>query len=75
MRRLGRILHANKGNLIARAEHVPKLGIKVHDQRKKSIGRVSDIFGPTDAPYIAIKPVSNLNPRDLSSLINKEVYY
>jgi RNA-binding protein len=74
MQRLGKVLHASKRGLIARAEQVPKLGAKVHDQKNKLVGRVSDIFGPTSTPYIAIKPVSNIDPHDIAGLVNEEMY-
>lgn len=74
MQRLGKVLHASKSNLIARAEQVPKLGTKVHDQKNRLVGRVSDIFGPISTPYIAIKPVSNISPRDIAGLVNEEMY-
>lgn len=74
MQRLGKVLHTNKGGLIARAEQVPKLGARVRDQTSKLVGRVSDIFGSTSAPYIAIKPVSNISPRDIAGLVNEEIY-
>lgn len=74
MQRLGKVLHANKSGLVARAEQVPKLRARVHDQTSKLVGRVSDIFGPTSAPYVAIKPVSNIGPHDIAGLVNEEMY-
>lgn len=75
MQRLGKILHTVKGNLIARAEkRMPKLGARVYGDQNKLIGKVSDIFGPISAPYIAIKPASNISPRDITELVNKEMY-
>ncbi len=75
MQRLGKILHTSKGDLIAQAEkRAPKLGARVYDHQNKLIGRVSDIFGPTSAPYIAIKPVSDISPHNIAELVDKEAY-
>ena len=32
-----------------------KIGWSVYDSKKRKIGRVSDIFGPANNPYIRIK--------------------
>lgn len=74
MKRLGKILHADKRGLVARAERAPRLGAKVHDQARRPIGRVSDVFGPTNSPYVGIKPTRGLKPEEIPGLKGGEVY-
>jgi len=74
MRRLGKVLHADKLALIVRSEHVPKLGSIVRKGNRKVVGKVSDVFGPVDFPYIAIKPSPELNPGEIPRLLGEEIY-
>jgi len=61
LKRLGKILHASEatGNLIVKSTYTPKIGTKVFDGELKEVGVVFDVFGPTNSPYISIKPTSN----------------
>jgi len=59
LKRLGKILHLSKSrSLILKLESdaIPKLGSQVWDSKLKQVGVVYDIFGPTSAPYIAVRP-------------------
>ena len=57
MKRIGRVLHVSpNGNLILKAENLPRTNDRVVDELLKPIGRVFDIFGPFSAPYVAVKP-------------------
>lgn len=59
MKRLGKIIHLSKSrSLILKLESdvIPKLGSQVLDSKLKKIGVIYDIFGPTSAPYMAVKP-------------------
>jgi len=42
------------------------------DNRK--IGRVYDIFGPVDQPYISIKVFKGVNEEELKGLANKKIF-
>jgi RNA-binding protein len=62
MKILGTISHvSNKGNIIARSDSTPALGLPVFTEDKTRIGKVHDIFGPTKEPYIIIKPNRAIN--------------
>jgi len=39
-----------------KAENLPRIGDRVVDENLKTIGTVSDIFGPVSSPYIAVRP-------------------
>jgi rRNA processing protein Gar1 len=57
LRRLGKPLHLTpSNNLILKPEYQPRVGETVVDNQLKSIGIVTDIFGPVKTPYITIKP-------------------
>lgn len=56
MKRIGRVLHVSPDrNIILKAENLPRIGDGVVDELLKPIGRVFDIFGPSSAPYVAVK--------------------
>lgn len=56
MKRIGRVLHVSPDrNIILKAENLPRIGDRVVDELLKPIGRVFDIFGPSSAPYVAVK--------------------
>jgi RNA-binding protein len=57
-------------NIILKAENLPRIGDKVVDEQLKPVGTVFDIFGPTSAPYVAVKP----NAGDAHHLVNHVLY-
>lgn len=73
MRITAKILHLRPRGLVARADQAPKMGQSVFDRSGKRIGNVADIFGPVKAPYITIKPASEVKS-ELDKLIGTEVY-
>jgi rRNA processing protein Gar1 len=60
------------GKLVVSGEFAPKFGLDVMDNKKRSIGKVSRIFGPVKSPYIAVKPKKNQRPS--LDIIGKSVY-
>jgi RNA-binding protein len=48
-------ISSSSGNLILRAERQVKIGEAIADSRGKQIGHVFDVFGPVEAPFIAVK--------------------
>ena len=71
MHRIGCVLHVSSNkNIILKAENLPRIGDKVVDERLKPVGTVFDIFGPTSAPYVAVKP----NLEDTHRLVNRVLY-
>lgn len=61
MKKLGKILHTSEatGNLIVKSTYTPKIGAKVFDGELKEVGVVFDVFGPTNSPYVSVKPTTN----------------
>jgi len=43
----------------------PDIGLEVVDESLSPVGRVVDVFGPVDRPYLAISPGEGVRPADL----------
>ncbi len=57
MQRIGLVLHtSSSGNMILKAENLPRIGDRVMDENLNQIGAVFDIFGPVSSPYVAVRP-------------------
>lgn len=66
MRRLGVITDITySGLLLVRAEFAPKKGETVLDPRKRRIGAVTRVFGPTKAPFVTVRPSGKKTQLDL----------
>ncbi|NJF25467.1 Gar1/Naf1 family protein [Thermococcus sp. Bubb.Bath] len=64
MKKLGKVSHyAKQGFLILRTTRVPNLNDRIVDKNLVFVGTVKDVFGPVNAPYVAIKPRVK-NPTD-----------
>jgi RNA-binding protein len=79
LKRLGTTLYSVQKKLIVRTEplsgknaELPRINSVVVDQKKVRIGRVFDIFGPTDRPYIVVKPYRNV---DAAVHLGKKLYF
>ncbi|WP_436935021.1 H/ACA ribonucleoprotein complex subunit GAR1 [Halovenus marina] len=60
MRRVGSVVQAAQGLAIVRSdEDHPDIGTAVIDEELAAVGRVVDVFGPVDRPYIAVSPDSD----------------
>ncbi|MDH5481644.1 MAG: Gar1/Naf1 family protein [Candidatus Bathyarchaeota archaeon] len=71
MRRLGRILHVTPSkNFVINIENLPRIGEIVVDEDLRTVGKISDIFGPVDSPYATVKPTI----RELQKLVHKMLY-
>jgi RNA-binding protein len=56
LQRIGQVLHVSPSrSIILKAENVPRIGDEVVDENLRPVGRVFDVFGPTSAPYVAVK--------------------
>lgn len=66
MQRAGTIKRIAGSVLIARSETptVPEIGAETVDEHLDSVGRVVDVFGPVDRPYLAITPADGRRPAD-----------
>jgi RNA-binding protein len=57
LQHLGVVLHVSaSGNLIVKAEVIPRIGANVVDDKLKSVGSVFDIIGSAKSPYVSIRP-------------------
>lgn len=67
MRRLGTVTRTAQGLAIVRcdADETPDIGLTAVDESLSSVGRVVDVFGPVDRPYLAISPASAVSLPDL----------
>ena len=59
MRRVGTVVRTAGGLAIARGDSgadPPRIGATVVDESLSTVGRVVDVFGPVDRPYVAVTP-------------------
>lgn len=64
MRTLGRLIgESRSGNLIIKAEFVPSLSSVVVDKDLNRLGKVEEVFGPVDGPYISLERSGGLSSR------------
>jgi rRNA processing protein Gar1 len=79
LKRLGDILHILDNLLIVRADRMNEHGVfhenmLVVTRKMKKIGKIKEIFGPVNAPYISIQMFNNINASEARSLKNERVY-
>ena len=75
MKFLGNSLHiANSGKLIARSSKTPSPGAIVFNSKKKKVGKVNYIFGPTKQPYISIRLFKTTNKKDLEKNCGEKLF-
>jgi len=57
LQRIGCVLHiSSAGNLILKADNVPRIGDQAMDESLKPVGMVFDVFGSVSKPYVAVRP-------------------
>lgn len=78
MKRLGTALHVVANRLIVRGEQIdgsenciPRVNSWVVDQKRMKIGKVFDIFGPVNNPYIIVRPNRGV---DAAAHVGKKLY-
>ncbi|MFB6133444.1 MAG: H/ACA ribonucleoprotein complex subunit GAR1 [Halanaeroarchaeum sp.] len=73
MRRAGSVTRIAQGLLVLRSDGSdhPDIGAQVIDESLDDVGRVVDVFGPVDRPYLAVSPAEDVHP---PSLIGATVY-
>ena len=79
MKRLGAILHIMDNLLIVRADSTLEQSflhenLLVVTKRMKRLGKIKEIFGPVNAPYISIKMLKDINASEIKGLKNERVY-
>ncbi|MFW6384756.1 MAG: H/ACA ribonucleoprotein complex subunit GAR1 [Halodesulfurarchaeum sp.] len=73
MRRAGTVVRIAQGKLVVRTPETdgrnsesgsdrPDIGVTVLDENLETVGRVVDVFGPVDHPYLTVSPVDSINP-------------
>jgi len=77
LRALGTALHIVDHKLIVRGarvkvEHILNSVVMTGDNRK--IGKVYDVFGPVDQPYVSIKVFKGVDEEELKRLANKKIF-
>ncbi len=75
-RMLGTVLHMADNKLIVRggkikAERITNSIVMTNDKMK--IGRVYDVFGPVNRPYVSVKTFKGFKEKQLRKFINKKV--
>ena len=78
MKRLGIALHVVQNKLIVQSEQVvgnetsiPRTNSWVVDQKRTRVGKVLDIFGPINRPYIIVRPNRDV---DAAAHVGKKLY-
>ena len=74
---LGTVLHIMGKLLIVRGGRLRVEGMinaLVMTEDNKKIGRVYDIFGPIERPYVSIKTLGDLKEEELKKLVHKKLY-
>ncbi|MEM2910705.1 MAG: hypothetical protein QXO01_06560 [Nitrososphaerota archaeon] len=56
---LGILLYSVGNEVILKGGSVPRLGAKVYDEELNHVGYVSNVFGPVDSHFVAIKLTTN----------------
>jgi len=67
MKRIGEVVRIAQGLAVVRCpgEDHPDIGTDVVDEGLDDLGRVVDVFGPVDRPYLAISTDGGVRPADL----------
>jgi RNA-binding protein len=73
MKRVGEVVRTAQGLAIVRSpdgSH-PNIGTELLDSDLDAVGRVVDVFGPVDRPYVAVSPDRNVA---LAALLGEKLY-
>jgi len=78
LKRLGTALHVVQNKLIVQSEQIvgsetsiPRTNSWVVDQKRTRVGKVFDIFGPINHPYITVRPNRGV---DVAAHVGKKLY-
>ncbi len=77
LRSIGIVQHIVDNKLITRgnrmkAEQIVNSIVTTNDKRK--IGRVYDVFGPVNRPYVSVKAFKSVKEKQLRRFTNKEIF-
>ncbi len=73
MKRLGDVVRTAQGVVVVRSSNdsMPDIGTSVVDESLTDVGRVVDVFGPVEQPYVAVSPDDDVR---IAALIGSKVY-
>lgn len=73
MHRVGQVVRTAQGLAVVRSldDSHPEVGTEVVDESLDEVGRVVDVFGPVDRPYLAVAPAAGVA---LAGLLGSKVY-
>ncbi|MFB6124906.1 MAG: H/ACA ribonucleoprotein complex subunit GAR1 [Halanaeroarchaeum sp.] len=73
MQRAGTVVRLAQGLLVVRTddEDAADIGTSVLDDALEEVGRVVDVFGPVEHPYLAVTPSDDLH---LPALLGATLY-
>jgi len=79
LKRLGTVLHAIDKILIVRADKTLDLGTlnpnsMIVTKTLRKLGKVKELFGPEQNPYISVKLLSDIKGPEIAKLKNERVY-
>jgi RNA-binding protein len=62
MRAVGEVVRTAQGLAVLRSDDDghPDIGTPVVDERLETVGRVVDVFGPVERPYLAVSPADGV---------------
>ena len=62
MRAIGEVVRTAQGLAVLRSDDDdhPDIGTPVVDERLETVGRVVDVFGPVERPYLAVSPADGV---------------
>jgi RNA-binding protein len=75
VRRAGTVTRTAQGLLVVRAEEaaIPDIGSECVDEGLDAVGRIVDVFGPVERPYLAVSPATER--ADRTALLVGETLY
>jgi len=76
-RTIGTVLHLVDNKLIVRGkkmkpEQIVNSIVITNDKRK--IGKVYDVFGPVNRPYVSVKTFKSVKEKQLRKIVNNELF-
>jgi RNA-binding protein len=73
MKRIGEVVRTAQNLAVIRCpdDDHPDFGMDVVDENLAEIGRVVDVFGPVDRPYVAVSPDDGVR---LPTLLGQPLY-
>ena len=64
---------SRRGDLLVKGGMTPRVGTLVVDEKKVQIGRVVQLLGPVDSPYVVIRPIKGRIKKQLA-IIEKKLF-